>query len=302
MEFALAILPIALIIALGYGVARWGVLPRDSWGGIETLSFRLLIPAVLFRAIIESDLSSQSVGPMVWALLTTLAIVGASILLARPILKLPDPQLTTVFQTAIRWNAFVSLAAAELFIGTEALAVVAIAMAVLIVIIQVVSILVLTAYGTAKTGPRRIAKIVAYNPILQACALGLVFNLLDVSLPAAISETLRLVGNAALGIGLLAVGAGTRFSRLIRISRGMVMGTVARLIVCPMLFLGVAQLWGLGQTEVLIGLICLVVPAASNGYIISKQMGGDADLYADILTWQTLVSMVALPAFASLAV
>ena len=53
--------------------------------------------------------------------------------------------------------------------------------------------------------------------------------------------------------------------------------------------------FGLAQTEVLIGIIVLVGPAASNGYILAKKMGGDADLYADILAWQTIMSMLILP-------
>ena len=43
------------------------------------------------------------------------------------------------------------------------------------------------------------------------------------------------------------------------------------------------------------------VPAASNGYIVARAMGGDAELYADMLAWQTLLSMVAIPAYLALA-
>ena len=53
--------------------------------------------------------------------------------------------------------------------------------------------------------------------------------------------------------------------------------------------------FGLEQKEVLIGIIVLVGPAASNGYILAKKMGGDADFYADILAWQTILSMLMLP-------
>jgi predicted permease len=38
-----------------------------------------------------------------------------------------------------------------------------------------------------------------------------------------------------------------------------------------------------------------VTPAALNGYIIAKQMGGDADPYVDVLTWQTLLCLIVLP-------
>lgn len=57
MSFALSVLPLLLIIATGYVVARSGVLLRADWKSIETLSFRILIPAVLILAITRTDLS-----------------------------------------------------------------------------------------------------------------------------------------------------------------------------------------------------------------------------------------------------
>ena len=43
------------------------------------------------------------------------------------------------------------------------------------------------------------------------------------------------------------------------------------------------------------GILIMAVPTASNGYILAKKMGGDAALYADILAWQTILSMLTLP-------
>ncbi len=57
MSFVLAVLPLLLIIATGYVLARSGTLPRADWRGIETLSFRILIPAVMILAIMGADLS-----------------------------------------------------------------------------------------------------------------------------------------------------------------------------------------------------------------------------------------------------
>ena len=63
----------------------------------------------------------------------------------------------------------------------------------------------------------------------------------------------------------------------------------------PAIFLSVAAGLGLGQTEVMTGIVIMAVPTASNGYILAKKMGGDAALYADILAWQTILSMFTLP-------
>jgi predicted permease len=40
---------------------------------------------------------------------------------------------------------------------------------------------------------------------------------------------------------------------------------------------------------------CTAVPAASNSYILARQMGGDAPLMAQILTLETILAAATLP-------
>jgi len=40
---------------------------------------------------------------------------------------------------------------------------------------------------------------------------------------------------------------------------------------------------------------CTAVPAASNSYILARQMGGDAPLMAQIITVETLIAVVTMP-------
>ena len=116
-------------------------------------------------------------------------------------------------------------------------------------------------------------------------------------MPNFIVQTLDLIGRAALGVGILAVGAAIKPRRLFNTSSAMWFGVLARAICGPIIFLIGAQYVGLRPLEQAVGVIIMATPAASNGYILAKKMGGDADLYADILAWQILLSMLTLPAF-----
>lgn len=57
MSLALSVLPLVLIIVCGYLLAKTDILPKADWKGIETLNFRVLIPAVLILTITRTDLS-----------------------------------------------------------------------------------------------------------------------------------------------------------------------------------------------------------------------------------------------------
>lgn len=306
MDLALSILPIILTILCGYGLVRSGILPRENWGGIETLCFRLLFPIVLIRSIAFSDVTFAQFGPMIIAVVAALVLAGLATLALRWIRtkdQLPNPALTTLFQTTTRWNAFIALAVAELLFdrqgGVDGVALIAAAMAVLIPTINIANIVVLATFGTAKTSLKGIAKMVIMNPLVQGCAIGIAINLSGIWVPKPAIQTLDLIGRAGLGVGLLAVGAGIDPARFFKKSSSLWLGVVLRLALCPALFLVLAFYLDVGQAETLAGILILAVPAATNGYIIAKQMGGDADLYADILAWQTVLSMLILPLFAA---
>lgn len=298
MALAFSILPIVLTILCGHVLARTGILPRGDWAGIETLCYRLLIPVMLIKFIALSDLAMSEFGPMILLIFFVMTVGGLCILALRMFItevKLPNPTLSTLFQTTTRWNAFIALAAAELFIGVNGVALIAYAMAALIPVINVANIVVLSAFGTTKVSVRGIIILVLKNPLVQGCAIGIAINLSGISLPEPAVQTLDLIGRAALGLGLLAVGASIDIARLFKSSQPLWLGIVFRLIFGPVLFLTVAHIMDLGQVETIAGVLVLAVPAASNGYIVAKQMGGNSDLYADILAWQTVLSMFLLP-------
>ncbi|MEH6741077.1 MAG: AEC family transporter [Sulfitobacter sp.] len=299
MSLALSILPLLLIIASGYVLAKSAIIPRGSWAAIETLSFRGLIPATLILAISRSDLSLDRFGGFGAALVGTLIILALLALTLRllPQQKLGNAAFTSLFQGSIRWNAFVALAAAEQFLP-GGIAVMAIAIAVLIPLINITCIVVLASFGPSKASISRILNTLIRNPLVQACAIGLTLNLSGVSLPVPVADTLDMIGRGALGVGLMAVGAAISLRRLTRIDWRVCLGAFMRPVLASSVFVLLGTALDLPSVQVFAGVLVFAAPAAANGYIVAKQMGGDAELYADIMTWQVVLALLALPIWA----
>lgn len=298
MTVGLLVLPIVLTIAAGYLTKRSGAVPRDNWTGIEQLSFKVLIPAIIIQSIYQSDLALSQLGNFIWALLITVSITGILVLASRfliPHSALGNPQLTTIFQATTRWNAFIALALSLQAIGQPGLALISIAMAFIIPFVNVINILILAAYGDTTINARKIAQNIVTNPLVLACAIGLFLNFSGMSLPSSVESTIKTISQAAIGIGLLAIGASIDFRKLIALSWLLVAGTLARLVVSPAIFWLIGQAFGLDNMQMLCGMLICAVPAASNGYIVAKQMGGDAELYANLLMWQTVLAILTLP-------
>jgi len=297
MAVALTILPVALAIVMGWAARATGLVRAELWPSIETFCFHLLFPVILIHAIAGADLSLGRVGAFSSVLVATCILAGGLVLVVGR--RVRGPSLGTLFQTSVRYNGFVSLAGADLLLGAAGLSLVAVSMAVLIPAVNVASILVLSILCGGETGPRRIARTVLTNPMVIGSAIGVALNLAG-GLPVWAAETLEIIGRAALGVGLLAVGAGIQVTRLVRVSLWVWAGLAMRPALVAGLFLALAWIVGLSTTERVAGILIFAVPAASNGYIVTKAMGGDADLYADLIAWQTLLSMLAIPVYAAL--
>ncbi len=295
MTVAASILPIVSVILVGFLCVRTGLVAREKWEGVETLGFNVLIPSIIINSIYKSDLSATQIGAYVWVLFLVIGIVGLfSLSLTLSSLEIPRSKLSTLFQAATRWNAFIALAVGEQILGQPALSMIAIAMAFIIPAINIANIIVLTIFGGPKPTIAAVAIGVAKNPLVIACAIGLSLNLSGIVLPTQILAPLDLISRAALAVGLLAVGANLDLKRLFSPSVILIMGVALRNFAAPTAFLMIGGWAGLNPIQLACGALICGVPAASNGYIVAKKMGGDAELYADILTWQTVVAPLSI--------
>ncbi len=303
MSLALTILPLLLTLGAGYALRASGAMPAAQWSGIEALSFRLLIPAFLIRAIAHAELSGAAIGPFALALLVTVVLGGGAALALRaltPRERLADPSFTSLFQTTTRFNGLITLAAAELLRGPAGMVLIAVSMAVLIPVINIGNIVVMAAFGTARARLAGVLATILRNPLVQGSLLGLGLNLSGISLPGVVDTTLEMIGRAALGVGVLAVGAGVSLGRIARPSPLALLGLLLHPGLVLALFLALSALLDLSPDQRLIGALLFATPAATNGYVVARQMGGDAPLYADIMTLQTLLSLLLFPPLALL--
>jgi malonate transporter len=293
-----AVLPVALVTLAGYVCVLSGLVKRPAWDGIEVLSFRVLIPATLVQAIAGADLSPGAAAPMVLAL--CLAIFGGGALVLATV-RLAGPSRSTLFQVTTRWNAFIALALAEQTGNPQVSGLIAVSIAAMIPVINVVNVVTIAALCGGSLRPGAILRQIALNPLVIGSVLGIALNLSGATPAGPAAAALDFVARAALGIGLMCIGAAISARRLMVLRGATVLGVGLRLAVVPLLFLAAARLLGLDGDAVVAGVLVTAVPTAANGYVLARAMGGDAELYADILTWQTVAALMTLPLLLALA-
>jgi malonate transporter and related proteins len=295
-----ALFPVFLLIVMGFALRRYMLKEDAHWIGLEQLVYFVLFPALLIQTLWRANLASVPIGGVGGALLLSVLIMAALCLaLRRPLaasLGIDGPAFTSIFQGATRWQTFVALAVANNLYGDAGVALASVAMVAMTPVLNIICVLVLARYARPQRLPwPQLLLAIAKNPLIWACVVGLVLNLTKLPLPQVAHDFTDALGRSSLAIGLLVVGAGLRIGELMRPDAAASLAVFLKLIAMPALAIGLALAFGLSGVNLAVVACCASVPAASNAYVLAKQMGGDAPLLAQVLTLQMMLAALTMP-------
>jgi len=297
-----ALIPIAGVIALGWGLRRTGLVRLELWAGVNRLSYQALLPALLFSTISTAELQGGEAAPFLIAATLAFIAMGVIALAFKP-LPVDGPAYTSLFQGAVRWNGFVLLALAGAVFGPEGAALAALVFAPTVPIINVMCVAALTIWGASDRKPdaQRVAFRIITNPLILACLAGAAANGLGWFQTGPVADTAALAGRAALPLILLAIGAGLDFSALKARPALLSLSVSLKLIVAPAVFYGLGLAFGLEGLPLILITAIGATPGAAASYVLASEMGGDARLMAGHVTATTIAAFIALPVWIQVA-
>ena len=227
-----ALLPVFLIIALAAALHRARFLPEAAWSGMERATYFVFFPVFLFHTLARANFRGFHVWPLAFALLSAIAVMAVILPLVRVPVRLGGPAYSSVYQGAIRWNSFVAIATLQALYGATGTTLAAVAFAVIIPAVNTLSVTVLTRHAGAGATARMVVRSVATNPLVVACALGILAQLVSLPLPGPIDSTLTVLSEASIALGLFTVGAGLDFGGLKARPGLMAMVGALKLLLC----------------------------------------------------------------------
>lgn len=201
LDIALALLPIFLLIVLGFWMKRSAFVPDAFWAPAEKTTYFITFPALLVFSTAQAPLDGVTWGPLVLASTGAVSLVFLLTTLARPILDVSAATFTSIVQGSIRPNTYVGLAAAAALFGDPGVALMALCVAGVVPLVNVLAVATLVRYvgdGTAETGgaaagPMATIKGIVTNPLILACAAGVTLNASGLGLPPVISPFLEIL-------------------------------------------------------------------------------------------------------------
>jgi predicted permease len=275
--------------------------PEQGWVMLEKLNYFLLFPCLLFLSIVKAPGSIKTAAPMMLAAGVSATGAIAIAMACRWIPRVGAQRFSSGVQTAFRFNSYLGLAMAERLGGAEALALFSILISVSIPCLNVAAV-----YPMAQHGRQNLWRELASNPLIIATLGGLAWRLLDLPLPGLLQTSLGRLGQAALPLGLLCVGAALRWPRS---DQGLSSGdrwlalcfTSIKLFLMPAIAFVSCDLLGLSGIAGLLVVMFTALPTSPASYVLAARMGGDGVYVAQLITLSLVVSTLTLPWWIQLA-
>lgn len=290
-----ALVPVFVLIVLGFVLKRTGFPGAPFWPALERLVYMVLFPALLVHDLALADLGGLEFSRLLVASLGGILIMAVLTYGVAHLLGLKGPGFTSLFQGATRCNGFVALAAAKALTGAPGLSMMALVVTCMVPAVNLLSVLLLARFGSNRSGLLATLRDVATNPLILGCLVGIGLNRLEVGLHPMAARTLEVMGGAALPLGLMAVGAGLDLALVARARGAVIIGALAKCLLFPALIWGMAKLTGVtGQARASL-ILFAAMPTAPSAFILARQLGGDAALVGAITTLATLLAAGSVP-------
>jgi predicted permease len=312
-----AILPIVVIITLGYILKRTGFMDLHFVNLLNKYVFRVGLPVLLFLNIYSIEqFSDIKFGVILFAVAMMLILHTLGYLLIPFLVKDPN-QKGVILQVIVRSNfALIGIPLAQTLGGVEAMAVVALISAFTIPLANVLSVVSLTMYQTNELGERisflKVIKNILTNPLIIGVSLGLVVLLLRGLMTSPegtiffsmrrdtpfLYDAMRMISQTASPMALIALGGQFELSVIRPLMKKIALGVSWRILFVPAIALSVAYFLEPhipGMDQAYVALIALfATPAAVSSAIMVHEMGGDEQLAGQIVVWSSVFSIVTM--------
>lgn len=298
MEIIDIILPVFLVIALGYALRVIGFVSETINGALSKLVFYVAAPALLFHSTAGTPLA-LSVNASALLLIAGITL-GLGLLVYVLTARTSPSRHGVLAQGGHRSNmVFVGLPIVANAYGDSALGPVSVLIGAMVVWYNLLAVLFLTLphqQASART-PRvwlDTARRITRNPLIISCCGGILFSLLEIRLPVSLDRTLALVGRTALPLALISVGAGLEFGKLRAEMPATILIAIVKLLIYPgCVYLGLLAL-GYRGTDLEIPVLIMATPTAVVSYIMAQEMNGDERLASAIVIGTTAASLLTI--------
>ncbi len=301
LSILLSVLPIFLLVGLGYGAVRLGYLPGSVGAALNTYAVRLAVPLLMFRAMSQLDLGAAFSPPVLASFYAgSFACFVIGIVLARAVFgRRPGESVSAGFSATYINGVLLGLPIIERVYGADALT-----LGLGIIALQAPLI-----YGTGMVTMelmrrdgrplgetlRRAARSVVTNAIMIGILSGLAVNVAGFTVPGPIATTADLIATSAIPVALIGIGASLIGYRLTAALPETMTVAALSLVLHPLLALILTHyVLGLPPIAVHVTVAMAALPPGVNVYVFATMYDRAVGLAASALLLATAAAVATI--------
>jgi len=302
-----AVLPIFFVIGAGALARRLGWLDTEADRSLMTVVVNLLYPALIFSFILGNDALRQPsnlILPPLVGLTTVIGGFGLAMLVARKF-KLGDQKecRTFAFTTGIYNYGYFPVPIIALLFDRETTGVLLVHNLGVEVAMWVLGV----GFILSRNDPKSIWKRVFSGPVIAILiAVPMNYFKIDQHLPNSALETINLLGQCAIPLGLLLIGATFMdLAKQMKITSRLnipITASVLRLGILPAAFLFIAFILPLSTELKCVIAVQAAMPCGVFPIVLARHFDGSAEVALKVVLGTTLLSFLTIPLWIAIGI
>ena len=289
-----------LMIAVGFIAAKTGIMTEAGAACCTDIALIIATPCVIIKSLARR-FDAAVMKSLLLAVALTLLVQVLMITLGTLLLRSKDlrRQRTLRFGSIFANCGFMSLPLQEVMLGSDG----TLYGSAYVIMFN----LVVWSYGVYLiSGDKRYIqpKKLFVNPGIAGLLIGLIIFVFSVPVPRVLSSTVNYLAAIYTPLPMLIIGYHLSKTNVLKAFKDFqcIIAVLLRLIVYPLVSLGVLYLFGIRGTLLVSAIISLSAPVAAVTTMFSSKFGGgDTALSVDMVSLSTVLSIVTMPAVITLA-
>ncbi len=291
--------PVFALMALGFIVARRGYLPEGAGPALAQFAFKIAMPALLFRAMLNANALPSSLGQFLLAYFLPVAVLWAvataycAFVLRRPAEDHAPFAMGATFGNTVMLGIPIAITA----FGQQMAAPLAILIAIEAPLLWVAATLHIEfarrGRNISPAALQAVFKDLATNTIILSLVLGAIGRAVGLTLPDAPDRFLALLGQAGVPVALFALGMVLASFRVSGETRTISALSALKLLALPALvYLSAAHVFALPPQWTAVLVLQAAMPVGANVFLFAARYERSAPTISAAIVVSTVVAVV----------